>query len=160
SIGLLQQLYAQGAIALDAALPVLFGDNIGTTITAVLASIGASVAARRAALTHVIFNLIGTIIALSIFPLFVKLIATLQVKLSLNPEMTLAFAHGIFNVSNTMIQAPFIAVLAIIVTKLVPGDDFIIDYKAQHLDQRFIGRSPAIALGQAREEVVRMGEFA
>lgn len=160
SIGLLQQLYAQGAIALDAALPVLFGDNIGTTITAVLASIGASVAARRAALTHVIFNLIGTIIALSIFPLFVKLIATLQVKLSLNPEMTLAFAHGIFNVSNTMIQAPFIAVLAIIVTKLVPGDDFTIDYKAQHLDQRFIGRSPAIALGQAREEVVRMGEFA
>lgn len=160
SIGLLQQLYAYGAIELKSALPVLFGDNIGTTITAVLASIGASVAARRAALTHVMFNVIGTIIVLSIFPLYYKMIAALEANLSLNPEMTLAFAHAIFNVSNTIVQAPFISVLAFIVTKLVPGEDIVVDYKAKHLDERFIGRSPSIALGQAREEVIRMGEFA
>ena len=160
AIGLLQQLYACGAIEQKSALPVLFGDNIGTTITAVLASIGASVAARRAALTHVMFNVIGTIIVLSIFPLYYKMIAALEANLSLNPEMTLAFAHAIFNVSNTIVQAPFISVLAFIVTKLVPGEDIVVDYKAKHLDERFIGRSPSIALGQAREEVIRMGEFA
>lgn len=160
AIGMLQQLYSHGVIDLYAALPVLFGDNIGTTITAIIASIGASVAARRAALTHVVFNVIGTILVLIIFGPFTSMIAALQAHLGLNPELTIAFAHGIFNISNTIIQAPFIGVLALIVTKLVPGEDFIIDYKAQHLDPRFIGRSPVIALGQARAEVVRMGEFA
>lgn len=62
TIGILQGLFSEGAVDLQAALPVLFGDNIGTTITAILASLGASVAARRAAFTHVIFNLIGATI--------------------------------------------------------------------------------------------------
>ncbi|MFC0558088.1 Na/Pi cotransporter family protein [Halalkalibacter alkalisediminis] len=159
SIGLLQQLYEQGAMGLDAALPVLFGDNIGTTITAILASIGASVAAKRAALTHVIFNLIGTIIVLILFQPFLQLISYLAMQLNLNHPMTIAFAHGIFNVSNTLIQLPFVAVLAIIVTKLVPGEEYSIEYKAKHLDPRFIGSSPAIALGQAKQEVLRMAEF-
>ncbi|WP_332632116.1 Na/Pi cotransporter family protein [Halalkalibacter flavus] len=159
SIGLLQQLYEQGAMGLDAALPVLFGDNIGTTITAILAAIGASVAAKRAALTHVIFNLIGTIIVLIIYPFFFQFISFLAVELGLNRPMTIAFAHGIFNVSNTMIQLPFVAILAIIVTKLVPGEEYSIEYKAKHLDPRFIGSSPAIALGQAKQEVLRMAEF-
>jgi phosphate:Na+ symporter len=160
SIGLLQQLYEQGAMGLDAALPVLFGDNIGTTITAILASIGASIAAKRAALTHVIFNLIGTIIVLIFFQPFLTLIGYLAVELGLNRPMTIAFAHGIFNVSNTLIQLPFVAILAIIVTKLVPGEEYSIEYKAKHLDPRFIGSSPAIALGQAKQEVLRMAEFA
>ncbi|HZH58191.1 MAG TPA: Na/Pi cotransporter family protein, partial [Metabacillus sp.] len=69
TIGILQELFGQGLVDINAALPVLFGDNIGTTITAVLASIGASVAARRAALTHVIFNLIGTTVFLIFLPL-------------------------------------------------------------------------------------------
>lgn len=74
--------------------------------------------------------------------------------------MTIAFAHGSFNVTNTIIQFPFIAVLAFIVTKLIPGEDSLMEYKPKHLDPVFIEQSPAIALGQAREEVVRMGEFA
>ncbi|MDV2683167.1 Na/Pi cotransporter family protein [Alkalihalophilus lindianensis] len=159
SIGLLQQLYDQGAMTLDAALPVLFGDNIGTTITAILAAIGASVAAKRAALTHVIFNLIGTIIVLIVLPFFLSLVSFLALELGLNRPMTIAFAHGIFNVSNTLIQLPFVALLAVIVTKLVPGDEYNIEYKAKHLDPRFIGRSPAIALGQAKQEVLRMADF-
>src|SRR5690554_4315540 len=82
-IGVLQGLYDQGAILLDAALPVLFGDNIGTTITAVLASIGASVAAKRTALTHVIFNLVGTTIFLILLIPFTMFIEFLQQSLSL-----------------------------------------------------------------------------
>lgn len=160
TIGILQQLYAEGAISLKASLPVLFGDNIGTTITAVLASIGSSVSARRAALVHVNFNVIGTVIFLTILPFFTRFIEFLQSSLGLNPEMTVAFAHGTFNVSNTIIQFPFIAVLAWIVTKLVPGDDVTIEAKAVHLNPVFIKRSPSIALGQAKEEVKRMGEFA
>nr|WP_285874333.1 Na/Pi cotransporter family protein [Halalkalibacter oceani] len=159
AIALLQQLYEQGAMGLDSALPVLFGDNIGTTITAVLAAIGASIAAKRAALTHVIFNLIGTVLVLIVFPLFLNLIEFLAVALDLNRPMTIAFAHGIFNISNTLIQLPFIAVLAVIVTKLVPGEEYSIEYKTKHLDPRFIGSSPAIALGQAKQEVLRMADF-
>ncbi|WP_226036914.1 Na/Pi cotransporter family protein [Aquibacillus saliphilus] len=160
TIGILQSLYAEGAIELAGALPVLFGDNIGTTITAILASIGASIAARRAALTHVIFNLIGTILMLFIIGLYTNFIAYLQAQLGLNAEMTLAFAHGIFNISNTAIQFPFIAGLAYIVTKLIPGEDAIVEYKPKHLDPIFIQQSPSVALDQAKEEVIRMGEYA
>jgi phosphate:Na+ symporter len=160
TIGILQGLFSQGLLDLKAALPVLFGDNIGTTITAVLASLGATVAARRAALTHVLFNLIGTVIFLTILPLFMRFIAYLQGSLDLNPEMTIAFAHGIFNFTNTVIQLPFIGLLALIVTKIIPGEDSYIEYKAKHLDPILIEQSPAIALGQAKEEVLRMGKLA
>lgn len=160
TIGILQGLYAENLINIDAALPVLFGDNIGTTITAVLASIGASVAARRAAATHVLFNLIGTAIFMILLIPFTKIITSLQSSLNLNEEMTIAFAHGIFNTTNTIIQFPFIGLLALIVIKLIPGDDSLIDYKSKHLDPNFIKQSPSIALGQAKEEVLRMGQFA
>lgn len=159
TIGILQELYGQGAISLDAALPVLFGDNIGTTITAVLAAIGASVAARRAALSHVVFNLLGTAIVILLLIPFEKFILFLQSTLDLNPEMTIAFAHGSFNIANVIIQFPFIGLLALIVTKIIPGDDAIVEYKAKHLDPIFIEQSPSLALGQAKEEVLRMGEF-
>ncbi|MBM7620272.1 phosphate:Na+ symporter [Bacillus tianshenii] len=159
TIGILQELFGQGALDLDAALPVLFGDNIGTTITAVLAAIGASVAARRAALSHVLFNVIGTTLVLIILGPFEKLIMFFRESLNLNPEMTIAFAHGTFNVANVIIQFPFIGILALIVTKIIPGEDSVVEYKAKHLDPIFIEQSPSLALGQAKEEVLRMGEF-
>ncbi|SDN42178.1 phosphate:Na+ symporter [Alkalicoccus daliensis] len=159
AIGLLQQLFAQGALDLDAALPVLFGDNIGTTITAVLASLGASIAAKRAALTHVIFNVVGTILVLIIIRPYISMVAYFQESLNLNPEMTIAFAHGIFNVSNVLIQLPFVALLALAVTKIIPGNDMIIEYKAQHLDPSIISQSSSIALSQAKKETLRMGEL-
>lgn len=159
SIALLQTLFDQGAINLNAALPILFGDNIGTTITAVLASIGASIAARRAALTHVLFNVIGTVLVLILIVPFTHLIEYFQASLNLNPKMTIAFAHGTFNVSNTIIQFPFIAVLAWIVTKLVPGEDKSIEHKAIHLGEQFIRQSPSVALGQGKKEVLRMAEL-
>ncbi|MGM8214123.1 Na/Pi cotransporter family protein [Bacillaceae bacterium W0354] len=160
TIGVLQSLYAEGAIDLTAALPVLFGDNIGTTITAVIAAIGASVAAKRAAATHVIFNLVGTILFLLILPFFTILIEWIRSSLMLEPKMTIAFAHGIFNTTNVILQFPFIAFLAVIVTKLVPGEDGLIDYKPKHLDPIFIQQSPAVAISQAKQESLRMGELA
>ncbi|RHW35754.1 Na/Pi cotransporter family protein [Neobacillus notoginsengisoli] len=159
TIGILQGLYSEGLVDLQAALPVLFGDNIGTTITAVLASIGASVAARRAALVHVMFNVIGTIIFMILLTPFTAFVAWLDQILNLNPAMQIAFAHGTFNVTNTLIQFPFIALLALIVTKLVPGEDVEIEFKPKYLDPHLIEQSPSIALGAAKEEVIRMGHF-
>jgi phosphate:Na+ symporter len=156
----LQGLYAENAISLQAAIPVLFGDNIGTTITAVLASLGASVAAKRAAFTHVIFNLVGATIFLFLLGLFTTYVTYLQGQLNLNPEMTLAFAHGSFNIANTIIQFPFIAGLAWLATKIIPGEDVTIEYNPKHLDPIFIQQSSALALEQAKAEVIRMGEYA
>ena len=160
TIGILQELYSGGSIQLDAALPVLFGDNIGTTITAILASIGASVAARRAAAAHVIFNLIGTTIFMILLIPFTQYIYWVTDLLAIEDKMQIAFAHGTFNVVNTFIQFWFIGTIAWIVTKFVPGEDSIVDTKAQHLDPIFIQQSPSIAVEQAKYEVIRMGDFA
>lgn len=160
TIGILQELYAGGSIDLGAALPVLFGDNIGTTITAILASIGASVAARRAAAAHVIFNLIGTTIFMILLIPFTNYIYWITDFLAIEDKMQIAFAHGTFNVVNTFVQFWFIGSIAWIVTKLVPGEDSIVDTKAQHLDPIFIQQSPSIAVEQAKYEVIRMGDFA
>lgn len=160
TIGILQGLFSEGAISLKAAIPVLFGDNIGTTITAIIASLGASVAAKRAAYTHVIFNMVGATVFILLLDLFTKYVLYLQSQFNLNPEMTIAFAHGSFNIVNTIIQLPFVAVLAWIVTKLIPGEDVTVEYKPKHLDPIFIQQSSTLALSQAKQEIIRMGEYA
>lgn len=159
TIGILQQLYAENLVSLDAALPVLFGDNIGTTITAVLASLGASIVARRAAAVHVLFNLVGTAIFLLILPLFESYVIWIAGVLDLETKMQIAFAHGTFNVANTIIQFPLIGLWAYIVTKVIPGEEMSIEYKPKHLDENFIEQSPSIAIGQAKEEILRMGNM-
>lgn len=160
TVGILQGLYDEGLIPLSGALPVLFGDNIGTTITAILAALGASIVARRAAAAHVLFNIIGTVIFMLILPLFTHYVEWISGVLNLDQKMQIAFAHGSFNVVNTIIQLPFVGAIAYIVTKIVPGEDTTIEYGAKHLDRTLIEQSPSIALGQAKQEVVRMGEFA
>lgn len=160
TVGILQGLYAENLIDLKAALPVLFGDNIGTTITAILASIGASVAARRAAATHVLFNILGAAIFMILLIPFTAYVEWITSTLGLDKKMQIAFAHGTFNVVNTVIQFPFIGAWAYIVTKLIPGEDVTIEYKPKHLDPHFITQSPAVAIGQAKEEIIRMGSFA
>ncbi|WP_342525419.1 Na/Pi cotransporter family protein [Chryseomicrobium sp. FSL W7-1435] len=157
TIGILQQLYSENLVTLDAALPILFGDNIGTTITAILASLGASIVARRAAAVHVLFNIVGTIIFLLILPLFETYVLWLSGVLGLEAKMQIAFAHGSFNVANTIIQFPLIGLWAYLVTKVIPGEELSIEYKPKHLDENFIEQSPSIAIGQAKEEILRMG---
>lgn len=160
TIGILQGLYTEGLVDIQAALPILFGDNIGTTITAVLASIGASIAAKRAAATHVLFNIIGTVIFMILLVPYTAVVNWMAAAWDLNPSMTIAFAHGTFNFTNTLIQLPFVAVLAWIVTKLIPGEDKMADFNAKTLDPAIIQQSPSVALGNAKQEVVRMGEVA
>jgi len=160
TVGVLQGLYAEHLIGLDSALPILFGENIGTTITAVLASLGASIYAKRAAAAHVLFNIIGTIIFMVFFTPFMHYVQWISGLFHLEAKMQIAIAHGSFNIINMMIQLPFIGGLTVLVTKLVPGHDGNIDVTTKHLDPAFIDSSPAIALGQAKEEVLRMGEHA
>ena len=160
TIGVLQELFAQGALPLQGALPVLFGDNIGTTITALLASIGTTIAARRAAFTHALFNIIGAIIFLLLLSPYMAFVEWLQTVLNLDPKMTIAFAHGSFNITNVLIQLPFISVLAYIVTKMIPGEERVIDTNLNLLDTNFIQQSPAIALTQAKEAVIKVSGLA
>lgn len=159
TIGILQGFFANDLISLHGALPVLLGDNIGTTITAVLASLAGSLAAKRVAAVHVMFNVIGASIFLIILPLYQMAIEWMQSLLNLKPEMVIAFAHGTFNVTNTLIQLPFIFVLAWVVTKIVPGEDLSEKYKPRNLDRNLINRAPSIALQEAQEEIQNIGHM-
>ncbi|PTI39361.1 Na/Pi cotransporter, partial [Staphylococcus succinus] len=159
TIGILQGFFANDLISLKGALPVLLGDNIGTTITAVLASLAGSMAAKRVAAVHVLFNVIGATIFLAILPLYQWVMEWMQSTLQLKPEMVIAFAHGTFNVTNTLIQLPFIFVLAWIVTKIIPGEDLNEKYKPRHLDKGIIDRAPSIALQEAQDEIQNIGRM-
>jgi phosphate:Na+ symporter len=175
TIGVLQELAFQGAITYQQAVPILFGDNIGTTVTALLAAIGTGVAARRAALTHFMFNVIGTIIFLPLFisGIFEKIIIYFTNYLfilipgnvswdALNIKLQIAQTHLVFNLSNTMIQLPFVAVLAFIVTKIIPDskqeEEEQDKNKTIYVDKRFLV-NPSVALAQATRETLRMGEM-
>ena len=160
TIGILQNLYASNLIDLQGALPVLFGDNIGTTITAIIASLGANIAAKRVAGAHVAFNVIGTVICMIFLVPFTALIQWFEVTLNLAPEMTIAFAHGTFNITNTIIQFPFIGALAYLVTKLIPGEDEVVKYEPLYLDPQLIKQAPSIALGNAKKELLHLGNYA
>lgn len=172
TIGVLQQLAYQGAVTYHQAVPILFGDNIGTTVTALLAAIGASVAARRTALTHFIFNLVGTLIFLPLFMIgiFEKIVIFFSKYIfgvmgswdMINIKLQIAQTHAAFNISNTLIHLPMVAVLAWIVTKLIPdsGDEEeISEYRTKYIDKRFLN-NPSVALAQAHRETLRMGELA
>lgn len=159
TIGILQNLYADGLITLQASLPVLFGDNIGTTITAILACLGASAVAKRVALSHVLFNVVGTIIFLIFLAPFTSFIAYLQVKLGLSPKLTIAFSHGIFNVVNTIIQFPFIGFIAYAVEKIIPVTKDEKVYKPEYLDELLIHSAPSVAIGNAKKEIEKMYEI-
>ncbi|MCE5733709.1 Na/Pi cotransporter family protein [Staphylococcus pseudintermedius] len=159
TIGILQEFYSQDLITLQGAIPVLLGDNIGTTITAILASLAGSLAAKRAAFVHVIFNVIGVIIFTLLLPIVIPLIATIQDAWHLKPVMTIAFAHGAFNVTNTLIQLPFVGVLAWIVTKIVPGKDVTENYKPQHLNKDLVYHAPGVALQETQKELQNVGNI-
>ncbi|EFV35818.1 Na/Pi cotransporter family protein [Gemella morbillorum] len=157
TIAILQNLYADAALNLNGALPVLFGDNIGTAITtAALAMVGSNIAAKRVAASHVLFNVIGTIICLIVLAPYTAFISYLETTFGLNPKMTIATAHGTFNILNTILQFPFIWLLVIVVTKLIPGEDEQIKYSTQYLDKSLISSAPAVALGQVQKEFIEM----
>ncbi|MDN6292971.1 MAG: Na/Pi cotransporter family protein, partial [Tetragenococcus halophilus] len=157
--GILQQLFSQDAMTIEAALPILFGTNIGTTFTSILAAVGASLAAKRTALAHVIFNVFGTIFAMVLFTPFTMVLNTLTNTLRLNPELQIAFAHGLFNLLSVGIMIWFTPQLARVVSKIIPGEEDTIEMYEPNLDYSLVQRSPVIALDQTKHEIIQLGQF-
>ena len=160
TISILQNLYQEGLIDLKGALPVLFGDNIGTTITAIIAVIGSNTSAKRLAASHVMFNVIGTVIFLILLSPFSTFIGFMQKLLHLNPKMTIAFSHGTFNAVTTVLLFPFIGALEYIVVKLIKEKKEAEKdvYTVKYLDPMLMG-TPSIALGQVKLELIEMTNF-
>lgn len=148
-------------IGLEGALPILFGDNIGTTITAVLASIGASIAAKRTAAAHVIFNLTGTLIFIWFIPLyaqFIRMISPTGAEVDVIARQ-IANAHLCFNLFNTILFIPLIGILVKVVTKIVPGNDMDkLPADPIFLDYNVMGQ-PFAAIHLATKELVRLARM-
>lgn len=155
--GIMIALAQSGQITFAAALPMLFGTNIGTCVTALLASIGTNKNARRAALIHLSFNVFGTIIFIPLIGFLGQFIPKIS---GTNVARQIANAHTIFNVTNTLIMIWFVPLLVKLVMKILPGED---EEKSlltlEYLDKRLF-KTPSIAVGQVVKEVVRMGRLA
>ncbi|MDP2425197.1 MAG: Na/Pi cotransporter family protein [bacterium] len=160
TIGLLQQLYSTGGVPLVGAVAIVLGDNIGTTITSVFASIGGSSASKRTALVHVMFNAIGTIVFFVIIGPYSQLIGFIAQNVLgdgyLTDRMTVSFAHVGFNLMNTFVMYWFIKQLVWLVTKLVPNK-FEIELSEVTLEENLIKESPILALENAKRAILNMG---
>ena len=121
SIGLIQALASQGLLGINIAFPILFGENIGTTTTALISSVGANKTAKKAALIHFLFNLVGTIIFMTVLRRPVGLIVEAMSPGQVSRQI--ANAHTLFNLINILIQLPFANLLVRAVEWLVPGED-------------------------------------
>ena len=158
SIGILQALAASNLIGIHSALFVLYGQNIGTCITAMLASIGANRTARRAAVVHLLFNVIGAVLFIIItlvFP-FDALVTRLAGD---NIRLQIAIAHVIFNVSTTLILLPLSFLLERLAYMVVRGVDVQEEpMRLTYFDDRLFS-TPPIAATQLFREVIRMGEL-
>lgn len=161
SVGILQALAATGMIPLSSAVYVLFGQNIGTCITAVLASIGMKVNAKRTTVIHLMFNIIGTAIFTTICvatPAYVNWVESLTPG---DPVAQIANAHTIFNIVTTLILLPFGSYMAKAAERILPDskkaddEDLRLKYIRPFESSYSIGNS-AVAVTQVKEEVGRM----
>jgi len=180
TLGITIALASQGLLNFEGAVSLLLGQNIGTTITAILASIGANYQAKRAAIAHTLFNTIGVILALILFYPFIGIIKNLlsgdpnltittsaQVKefglaLGTKPYISshIALAHTFFNIINVVIFIPFISILAKICEKLIPTPKKLKKksiIKFSHIDFDLI-KTPAIGIIEAEKELLVMAK--
>lgn len=154
--GILLALSMEGLLSMESALPILFGINIGTTVTAIISSLSANKTAKRAAAIHFIFNFVGTII----FVLFLQR-PTYRIITALDPgnvPRQIANAHTIFNLANTIILLPFANGLVWLSKKLIPGEDGSVQ-GIKYIDDRIL-ETPSIALANAVKETLHMGNTA
>lgn len=160
SMGMLIALASEGLIPITAALPILYGENIGTCVTSLISSIGATKNARRAAVMHLTFNLIGSLIFMFILsgPI-VKLVTYIDPD---NTARQIANAHTLFNIINVLILLPFNKLIVKLAIKLVPeteGEEEDDNKIIKYIDDRMI-ETPSIALTNTLKETIRMGEKA
>ena len=158
-IAIAQQMYGAGAIGLSIALPFLFGSNIGTTITAVLASFGGTVPAKRAAFFHVLFNVVGSLLFMIVLSPFTLLIEWLAGALNILPELQLSVAHGIFNVVTTAFFFPLIPAIVKLIKKILPSSKKEINMDLSELDQNVVQLFPSHALAIAKNKIIEMGHI-
>ena len=166
SVGILQALAAGGLIGLDGAVYVLFGQNIGTCITAVLASIGTSRNAKRTTIIHLMFNVIGTTI-FTIICMTLPLVELVESFAPGNPQAQIANMHTLFNIVTTLLLLPFGTGLAALATKILPereseaqeGKKCLLYIKPMETGAEYQVGTSAIALHGIRSELVRMAEM-
>ena len=158
SVGILQALCVTGAVTYGAALPIIMGQNIGTCVTAILSGIGASKNARRAALIHLYFNIIGTVLFMAVFYAINAVFPFAFLGQPANAA-GIAVIHTVFNVLATMVLLPFSHGLERLATITIRDDEQaerIDDF--QLLDERFLA-TPAFAVDQCRVVAARMAEL-
>lgn len=158
SVGVLQTLAMQGLVPLKFSVFVLFGQNIGTCLTALFSTVGAKKNSKRAAVIHLLFNLIGTgiFILIALLAPYVEWIE----KLSPDPMAQIAISHIVFNIVSTVIMFPFAKVLVKLSCLLVPGkDDSESEMHCQFIDDRLLN-TPPFAVMQVSKEVARMAKLA
>ena len=158
SVGVLQTLAMQGLVPLKFSVFVLFGQNIGTCLTALFSTVGAKKNSKRAAVIHLLFNLIGT----GIFILIALLTPYIEwiEKLSPDPMAQIAISHIVFNIVSTVVMFPFAKVLVKLSCLLVPGkDDSESEMHCKFIDDRLLN-TPPFAVMQVSKEVARMAKLA
>ena len=168
--GIVIVLAQQGFLTLDAGIPLIFGANIGTCITAALATIGASREATRVALAHTLFKVLGVLFMVWWVPSFAEMIRSISpgpdavdaspAVLARYVPRQIANAHTVFNVGLALVFLPFTAIFANLVIRLLPDrpeSEREWFYKARHLDADMVG-APALALNLAKVEILRLGE--
>ncbi|MBD3671967.1 MAG: Na/Pi cotransporter family protein [Planctomycetaceae bacterium] len=169
TLGITISLAYQGVISYETAAALVLGENIGTTITAYLASIGATTNARRAAYFHVIFNLAGVFWITLIFQWYIEMIqwildgnvaeAVVSDGVTTFPKTTAAIAatHSVFNVINTLLFLPFLPYFVGLLQRLVPAKEFKEKPRLTDLDIRIL-ETPALAIDQSHKELERMAD--
>ena len=156
SVGILQALSSTGAISLAAAIPIIMGQNIGTCVTAMLSSVGTTKNAKRTAIVHLLFNVIGTVVCLTLYMIVTSIMDFALLRESAS-HLSISVCHTIFNVACTALLLPSGNLLEKLVCKLVP--DSKVAEEAAELDERLLA-TPSIALERCRDTAVKMSEAA
>ena len=156
SVGILQALASTGAVTYGAAIPIIMGQNIGTCITAIISAVGANKNAKRAALVHLSFNVIGTVVWLSIFCI-VKAVTVPAILGESASLMGIAVCHSAFNILCTMLMLPLAGMLEKMVKKMIPDNEVI--EQTEELDSRLLG-SPSLALERCGQVLDSMAGIA
>lgn len=156
SVGILQALASTGQVTYGAAIPIIMGQNIGTCVTALLSSIGTNKNARRAALVHLNFNVIGATVGIILFYI-IRAVAAPLLLTQPATEWGIAVAHSVFNVLCTLVLLPLGGMLEKLVMRLVPEDKK--PQREAELDERLLA-TPALALERCRTLIADMASYA
>lgn len=159
-IAIIQKLYGSGVIELPVVIALVLGSNIGTTITAYIAAMGATVSARRAAMFHTVFNLIGATLVMLILTPYTGLVQMTANSLAAGPEFTVAIAHFFFNFIFAFLVIPFIPALMKLLEILIPGKEITYDSEIKTVfDEAIISEFPEAAMDIAKQGIAEMGSF-